>query len=315
LVNSANQIPVRMLAVIVLYKMKPSESVTLNTLQKAISRLEHGQLAIKIFLFDNTPGGQDIGALPAYMQYKADVKNGGVANAYNCALEIAREEGFDWLITLDQDTSLPDDFLCKLYHAVAIVGLLNTVAAIVPWVSDDGYVISPFTIMKYWIRTKPFPSSFIGIPLKKVYALNSASTVRVSALTAIGGYDLDYYLDYSDIEMYHRLQDNNFSVFIAGNIHVNHESSITDLKNRSNPIRYEGRLRAEEAFYDEYLGRIERIVLLVKMFYRPVYRIWRMGGDLPFFRISLLCLCRRLFSSRKHRMETRKLSAKRRLAV
>jgi GT2 family glycosyltransferase len=304
-----------MLAVIVLYKMKPSESVTLNTLQTAISRLQHGQAAIKILLYDNTPGGQDIGALPADVQYKADVQNGGVAKAYNYALEIACEEGCDWLLTLDQDTSLPTDFLCKLCPAVAFVAPLNTVGAIVPWVSDDGRVISPFTIMKYWIRMKPFLNRFIGIPLKKVYALNSASTIRVSTLTAIGGYNLDYYLDYSDIEMYHRLQSNNFSVFVAGNVHVDHESSINDLTNRSTPIRYEGRVRAEEAFFDEYLGRIERIVLLLKMFYRSVYRIWRMGGSLPFFKISLLCFCRRLFSSRKHRMESRKQSAKRRLAV
>jgi GT2 family glycosyltransferase len=294
--------------VIVLYKIPLSESAAFRTLRAAISCLPEGQADIKIILYDNTPGGQNVVALPVEVQYKADVENSGLAKAYNYALEIAQEEGFDWLLTLDQDTSLPIDFLCKLCHAVAFVAPLCTVAAIVP--ICGGRSGSPWIRTKHGLRPKRFPDGFIGIPSERVYAINSASTIRVSALKAIGGYDPRFYLWASDLVMYHRLHCNHFSIFVAGDIHVEHESSIADLKNRSTPNRYEDMLRADEAFYDEYMGSLGHIVLLLMMLHRLVYRLWTTGGSLPYFNIALRFLCRSLFYSRKHRMESWKRSIK-----
>ena len=293
---------------IVLYKIPLSESAAFRTLRAAISCLPEGQADIKIILYDNTPGGQNVVALPVEVQYKADVENSGLAKAYNYALEIAQEEGFDWLLTLDQDTSLPIDFLCKLCHAVAFVAPLCTVAAIVP--ICGGRSGSPWIRTKHGLRPKRFPDGFIGIPSERVYAINSASTIRVSALKAIGGYDPRFYLWASDLVMYHRLHCNHFSIFVAGDIHVEHESSIADLKNRSTPNRYEDMLRADEAFYDEYMGSLGHIVLLLMMLHRLVYRLWTTGGSLPYFNIALRFLCRSLFYSRKHRMESWKRSIK-----
>jgi GT2 family glycosyltransferase len=254
--------------------------------------------------------------LPADVQYKADIENGGVARAYNYALGIAQEQGFDWLLTLDQDTSLPIDFLCKLYDAMANVAPLNNVAAIVPRVSDGGQVISPFIPTKHWwIHVKHCPNGFIGVSLENVFAVNSASTIRVNALKAIGGYDPRFQLYASDLVMYHSLHRNNFNIFVAGNIHVEHEISGSDLRSRSTPNSYEDMLRAEEAFFDEYLGRLAHIGVLLMMFYRLAYGLWTAGVNFLYFRLTLRFLCRRLFYQRKHRIESWKQSAKRRLAV
>jgi len=297
------------LAVIVLYEMKPIESAAFRTLRAAVSGLQDGQADIKILLYDNTPGGQDACVLPSEVQYKADVENSGLAKAYNCALGIAHEEGFDWLLTLDQDTSLPIDFLCKLCHAIAFVAPMNTVAAIVP--ICGGRAGSPWVIRKYGMRPKRFSNGFIGIPLEKVCAINSASTIRVSALKAIGGYDPRFYIWSSDIVMYHRLHSSHFSIFVAGNIRVEQESSVVDLKHRSTPGRYEDMLRSEEAFCDEYMGRLGHIVLLLNLIYRIGYRLWTTGGGLAYFTIAFRFLCRSLFYSRKHRMESWKQSVRR----
>jgi GT2 family glycosyltransferase len=307
---SSTATAVRLFAVVVLYHTTPVNSKAFQSLQDALRRLPPGHLDLNILLYDNTPGGQDAGVLPADVQYKADFENSGLAKAYNYALKIAQEEGFDWLLTLDQDTSLPIDFLSKLCHAIAFVSPLRTVAAIVP--ICGGRAGSPWIRRKYWIRPKRFPDGFIGIPLERVYAVNSASTIRVSALEAIGGYDLRFSIWASDLVMYHRLHCNHFSVFVAGDIRVEHESSIADLKNRSTPNRYEDMLRAEEAFYDEYMGRRGHIVLLLIMFHRLVYRLWTTGGSLPYVKIVLRFLCRGLFYSRKHRMESWKQAVRRR---
>jgi GT2 family glycosyltransferase len=292
----------KLLAVIVLYKMKPSDSASFNTLQKAISYLRHEQAEVKIVLYDNTPEGQDPGELSGGAQYKADVENGGVAKAYNYALGIAQEEGFDWLLSLDQDTSLPIDFMCKLYDAAMLVAPLHDVAAIAPSISSDGRAVSPFTLTKNLRLMRHFPDGFLGIPAESAYAINSAFTIKVGALEAIGGYDPRFSLDMCDLVIGHRLHCQNLRVYIAGNIRVEHELSVFDLMNRVDLVRYENIQRAEEAFYDEYLGRIEGIALLSRLFFRLIYKLWRAGATSPYFTIGLRYFCRRLFYSRKRRM-------------
>jgi GT2 family glycosyltransferase len=294
----------KLLVVVVLYKMEPWKSVSFNTLQKSISCLKHGQANIEILLYDNTPGGQDIGPLPPGVKYKADVENGGLAKAYNYALTIADEKGFDWLLALDQDTSLPIDFLSKLRNAAAFVAPMHEVAAVVPCVSSNGRIVSPFTLMKYWTFMKHFPDEFVGIPTENVYAANSGTMTKVGVLKALGGFDPRFRLDLSDFAMNHRLHCERLRVLVAGNIHLEHELSSHDLKNRSTPGRYEEYLRAEEGFCDEYFGRAVGAVVAFKLFYRLMYKLWRNGGGLPYFKIGFKYLCRRLFYSRKHRMES-----------
>jgi GT2 family glycosyltransferase len=284
--------------------MQPGESVAFNTLLTAISCVQPGQAEIKVLLYDNTPGGQDLGALPSGVQYRADPGNGGLSAACNYASEIAYEEGFDWLLSLNQDTSLPIDFLCKLSNAAMFVASMHDVAAIAPRISSDGRIVSPFTLKRHWTLMRHFPDGFLGVPLEDVYAINSAFTIKVSALKAIGGYDPRFNLDFCDLVIGYRLQCNNLRTFVAGNIHVEHELSVFDLKNRVSPGRYEDIQRAEEAFYDEYLGRIERMVLLLRLVLRLVYKLWKDGATPPYFRVGLRFLCRRLFYSRKHRMKT-----------
>jgi GT2 family glycosyltransferase len=290
--------------VLVLYKMKPNESIAFNTLQGAIDGGHLSQATVGILLYDNTPGGQDIGSLPAEVQYRADPFNSGLARAYNYALDIAEEKGFDWLLTLDQDTSLPVDFLSKLRNAAEYVAPMPSVAAIVPQISSDGRLVSPFTLTKHWTLTRLFPDGYFGIPLDNVYAANSATATKVSALRAVGGYDPSFYFYFADFAMNRRLHSNNFRTLVAGDIHVEHELSGFDLKNRTTLEQYDERCRAEEAVFDEYMGRIDGIGLMIRIIYRLAFRIWKMGGSLAHFKIGLRFLCRRLFCSRKHRMES-----------
>jgi hypothetical protein len=170
-------------------------------------------------------------------------------------------------------------------------------------------------LRKPWALLKPFPDEFIGVSLEEATAANSAAAIRVSALQAIGGYDPRFNFDASDWVMFHRLQINNFSVFVAGNIRVEHELSIYDLEHRSTPERYGHMLCVEEAYYHEYGERVEGAVILLKLFYRLIYKIWATGGGLPYFRVCLRFLFRRLFCSRKYRMESWNESVRRNSAA
>jgi GT2 family glycosyltransferase len=295
-----NTAPVRIYAVIVLYKLAAKDSVSYHTLQAAIDYAS-AETVTQIAFYDNTPGGQPGDDLPKEIRRESYGENRGLAIPYNHAMEAAHQDGFDWLLTLDQDTSLPIDFISKLRSTLEFVTPLTQVAAVVPRIYDGDRLISPNGLL-FDIFPRFLPDDFIGVSLlSSTSAINSASTVRISALQAVGGYDPRFPLDYCDAIMYHRLHAAKFRIFVAGQIRVEHELSVLDMKNRVTPPRYESILGAESAFWDECMGVVADVSLLLRYLYRIFYKLWQTGGSFAYGNANLRYFCRRVFYSRKHR--------------
>jgi len=100
-----------LIAVVVLYKLSPDDSSTLRTVLAAARNVSLEELRFKVVVWDNTPGGQAIEELPDGVLYVPAPENPGLAAAYNQVLAMAEAEGYEWLLTLDQDSILPADFL------------------------------------------------------------------------------------------------------------------------------------------------------------------------------------------------------------
>lgn len=294
---------VRIVSVIVIYRMVPNESRALQSLQQAASQLPCGCLDLKIILYDNTPGGQVPRGIPPGLEYKSDPENGGLAPAYNYALNVAHTGRFEWLLTLDQDTELPVDFLLKLCPAMVFANSLECVGAVAPQISVANCNTSPWVRRPFRLRPTRFPSEFIGVPAEAVYAANSASAFKVAALRKVGGYDADFPLWSSDLVIFHRLYRCGFKVLVAGHIQVEHEVSVLDLEKRSTPSRYEEMLRAEEAFYDQCMGRCGHLVLISILLHRVSYKLWTTHGNLQYFLVAFRFLLRSVFRSRSWRMK------------
>lgn len=290
----------------------PQDSVSFQTLEAAKKHVFPSKLSIKTFLFDNTPDERCVGTLSGGALYESKNKNLGLADAYNHALKIAEEGGYEWLLTLDQDTTLPVDFLEKLYDALAYVTTFDQVAAVVPRICDKGRVVSP-NALSHNLFPKFFPTEFVGISLEKTSAINSAATIKVSALRSIGGYDRRFWLDYSDAIMFYRLHLAGKRIFIAGNIQVEHELSVLDMKDRVSLKRYGDILAAESAYWDECMSGTANVALLLRYAYRIFYKFWRTKASLPYFKICLSYFWRRILISRKQRLREWNRSAERRL--
>ncbi|MGD0646775.1 MAG: glycosyltransferase [Acidobacteriaceae bacterium] len=292
----------KLLVVIVLYKQRPSESAAFSTLWTAISRSDRREADIKALLFDNTPDACEPGILPDGVVYVAARQNAGLAAAYNRALEIANEEGIDWLLTLDQDTSLPDHFLSSLEVITSSIGSDQRIAAIVPQVFDKTRMLSP----SWWhwnTFPKYFPLGFIGVSHRNASAFNSASTLRVSAIRAIGGYDPRFWLDYSDAYLYRKIYKHGMYIYVAGNIQVEHEFSVLDMNRGVSLSRYQNILSAGCAFWDMELGWLAGLDYTGRLIYRTFYKHLKHGHHPAFRRASLQMLKKRLFQSRKRRIE------------
>lgn len=299
-ISPSLQQPTRLLAVVVLYKMQLRDSPTIQTLLRAIKEISPAKLEITIFVRDNTPGGQDPGVAPGLIRYEAAPTNPGLAEAYNRALDIADAENYDWLLTLDQDTTLPIDFLIRITESIKSLTPNKTVGAIVPQVVDGDRNLSPF---RFALGAIPrwFPYGHVGISSQATYALNSAATLRVAALRSIGGYNPMFPLDISDINAFHRLYLHGYKVFVAGDLTILHSFSLLDKHRRMSLDRYRAQLWDECAFWDINMGGFARLERFVRLIGR-VCKDLLTPEEADFRRITVIELRRRLLKSRSERI-------------
>jgi GT2 family glycosyltransferase len=293
--------PIRFLAVIGLYQTAAHQSATFQSLQEACSQLHCDRGRISILLYDNTPGEACSTELaPNVRNYKTG-QNNGLAEAFNFGLEMAEGEDCDWLITLDQDTTLPINFLTRLAEIAERVKDDLSIAAIVPQICGDGRMLSPNW---FWAGAIPrwFPKGFVGIPKHPTFAFNSASTLRVSALREIGGYSPWFWLDHSDSLLYYELNRRGKRIFLAGDLQVNHNFSMLDKHTRMSVSRYHNMLLAEAAFWDLAMNPLARMERAARLFRR--WCGYAITGDQPAFRKeTAAALKQRLFCSKASRLK------------
>lgn len=286
-------------AVIVLYRCRAQDSVAYQTLlaaQLAAANL----LQLHIVLYDNTPGAQDAGELQADVEYVAADANRGLATGYNLALQRAVANGSRWLLTLDQDTSLPENFLQTMGPLAVEVDADDVIAAIVPQIVGSGRILSP-----YWFRAGAvavwFAAGFHGVPGQKTFAFNSAALLRTAALQQAGGYDPWFWLDDSDHFMFQRLHRLGKRVLVAGEVRVEHDFSMMDLRNRVSVARYRNVLLAETAFWDLEMNWLAGMARLARLVVRLVKHL-RRNDPVELRRETVEFLKRRLLWSRRRRL-------------
>ena len=290
-------------ATVVVYKVQPGETASLQTLLSAAASVEGTGVRLRIAVADNTPGGQDPGPLPAGVLYQVYPENPGLARPYNEALATAEREGFDWLLTLDQDTHLPPDFLVVLQEEIARYRDTPEVAAIVPHVIDGARPISPLRFKGGFLPVV-LPVTANGIAGPHTSAINSASLLRVRDLLAVGGYDEEFPLHNSDTRLFQKLDRAGKRLAIAGDLTVAHELSILRRAERISPERYRAMLEDECFFWDRHMslaGRMERWVRLAGRAAKSVLQ----REDPAFLRITLGEMRRRLVLSRTRRLNAR----------
>jgi GT2 family glycosyltransferase len=254
----------RIFAVIVLYKQRPSASVTVATLARALA---DAPVDCVVLVYDNggdnggdngtdnsaadTAGaGSSSETLPAGFRYHAAPSNRGLLGAYEAALEQARAEGYDWLLTLDQDTALPADFFSAIQPGLKAAAEDPHIAAIVPHLAEGDRLLSPAYVGIG--RATPLPAHFAGVPRREARAFNSAALLRVKALDAIGGFDPCFWLDHFDSSLHHRLYVHGWRLYVLDSVHLEHHFSLLNYKERVSLPHFRNYLSAESAYMDLY---------------------------------------------------------------
>ncbi len=308
--TKSGRTPFSALILIVLYRLPPQKSTTFRAVLS-----ELGSQALKdeflILLYDNSETPQACEGLPPYVIYHAASRNYGIAGAYNYALEFANNEELSWLLTLDQDTQLPPDFLARMREIALSRQANHEVGAIVPQLSYKGRTLSPFRIRSWGISY--LSHGFTGIARGEVCALNSASLFRVSALNEIGGFHPYFWLDYQDYYAFLQLHRHGKKVWVAGEVQVKHDLSLLSEDRHPGTDRFRNFLHAESAFCDLYRSSISGLALTGRLMYR-LWRQRRQNADAEIRQLTADTLKRRLFLTRRQRIHSWQNEMQKRLA-
>ena len=256
-----------LLVVIVLYGVSLGESLTYKTLDVASRRLRQGEGDIQVLLYDNTPGGGTTSPLPKGVRYEAFGANLGLAAAYNRALDMAQEQGFPWLLLLDQDTVLPKDFLVLLLEELRRYESNSEVVAVVPIVRSGGVVVSPKRVGFLGLRA--FSERPRGIQDVEIASINSGTAIRCDFARSIGGFSRAYWLDYLDHWLFRQIYAAGKKVAVS-NCGLEHSLSVQDYRRNINLTRYRSILAGESAFMTTHKSKLQIPFYLLRLAARAV---------------------------------------------
>lgn len=245
--------------VIVLYKMTYLESETIQSLQHLLT--ENNFLKItKIHIFDNSPNAFPAEGLDKRFEYYHSPENIGLAKAYNFILKKLQPET-NWLLTLDQDTSLTAVYLQEVMAASQKKD--DSVVLIAPLIFDQKQQISPVTAKSLRPLTEKLPRSN-EIYQEGIMVINSGALVKRDFLTEIDGYNEAFPLDYLDHWLCWKVFDRNKKIAII-DAALQHQLSVLE-KQYISLNRYQAILKVESEFYQNYqlelLGEYRKQLML-----------------------------------------------------
>lgn len=255
--------PIKVMAILVLYRRAHDKAASWPALNDMMCQPGSFMLS-HCLVHDNSPHDNTYIApqLPKGFELRLNPENTGTAGAYAGAVSVAKAQNCDWLLLLDQDTELPQEYL--RYAAESSSGLRLPVDAIVPRVWHQNQLISPSILTSIGsIRPTADLSTSAGIPT----AISSGALVRTEAIEAVMPFPQELWLDYLDHWMFFKFAGLGFKVRSA-QVDLNHNLSIKNL-DELEQLRLENILRAE-AFFFQSLGNRARFASHIRLSLRSL---------------------------------------------
>ncbi|MBL0742221.1 glycosyltransferase family 2 protein [Chryseolinea lacunae] len=140
-------------------------------------------------------------ALEVAVAYINNKGNKGIAHALNRGCELARQEGFECILTMDQDTRLVPGFVSVL--AEGFVNKLGKIGIVAPrYPTANSRVTSRYQPMEF--------------------TMTSGNLVNLNAHKEVGGFMEELFIDHVDHEFCLRLQDFGYQVIQDNELNIRH---------------------------------------------------------------------------------------------
>jgi len=251
--------------IIVLYHCSLIESVTFQSIKMKLNRL-YINYELVLYNNDNTQKIEDSRFIIVNSE-----NNQKLAGAYNFALDRAIKNGKKWILLLDQDTVIPENYFDELQKLLE-TDYSSDLVAIVPTLVSEGRVLSPKKIssnMRFESDIKE-----IGYIQKRINAVNSMSLLNVNFIKSIGGFSENYSFDMLDQWYFNQIYKYRKFIYILPVI-TKHDSSFVNLEKNVSVVRYKEFLQAESSFISNELRWIKYIFYKLKLLIRSIKQFIR----------------------------------------
>lgn len=172
----------------------------LNSLQK---------MNLSVILVDNSSANRDdLHTIVArfssiIVEIIWNVSNMGIAKAHNQILERCSQHGANWVITLDQDSVIPENLLSEYCKHV----------------NDNIGIISP--VINY-LNVKKKEAVQLPIFYEKNWVIASASMINVKVWEKVGGFDEQMFIDLVDRDFCIRVRNAGYKIIAIRNVILEH---------------------------------------------------------------------------------------------
>lgn len=139
-------------------------------------------------------------------------QNKGIATALNSGMKHFRENGFTWVVTLDQDSLLPEN---------AIINFKNTRQ----FNDRDTAILAAQYDDKNWDTTVRNQKLYDvdAMPIEKKIVITSGNMVKIDAWRKVGGFDEWLFIDQVDFEFNARLHLTGYKIWQVNSVVMSHE--------------------------------------------------------------------------------------------
>ncbi len=166
----------------------------------------------KVVVVDNGSANfEDIVQLVEKFENSYIIKNEsnfGIAKALNQVFHEAAKQNYDWVLTLDQDTVIPDNLMERYSQAISNVHI--NLAIICPQIHDD-------------LSGKTWPVLNENERERCVEkCITSASLNNVKMWDAVGGFDEKLFIDEVDHDYCYRVRKSKGEILLVDNVTINH---------------------------------------------------------------------------------------------
>lgn len=174
----------------------------------------------EIIIFDNSsrPNFNIKSIIHAHqnrIHYLTENKNKGIAYALNRIMEYACSRGFDWVITMDQDTIVPSNLVTSYRKYLSYEGKIGIIC---PQIIDK---------RRPYLKAKNEP-----IVENVDMAITSASCTSIDAWKKVGKFDEWLFIDMVDNEFSKRLICSGYKIFQLNDVIVDQQYGIIKLKSK-----------------------------------------------------------------------------------
>ena len=231
---------------LVAYAQKFTETESFESLLRMSDIIKN---KLNIIVFDNGSTDYSDVALPSgfhsliYIYNKDNVER-GTRIAYETSLTHSNDE---WLMLLDDDTSLTEDYLSLLLAELGSKIRDTEIVAYCAKIYDGVTQISPTA--SETLDMLLFPKE-AGVYKQDISGISSTLTLRKAFIEDIGGFSKEFPLDYLDHWLFSQIIFNQKKVEVL-NCQLNHQLSVQDLSSLSEE-RFYSIFSSEYRFYKAY---------------------------------------------------------------